>query len=849
MRFESLELSNFRCYESASVGFDEGVTVVQGGNGAGKTSLLKACFVALYGSDALDSDENLADVVTNGKEETTVALEFTHAGDAYTVEQEISMTGSGDDQRASTRRSVLTRNGEQIGDDGVRSTREEVTRLLRMDADAFVNCAYVRQGEVNKLIEASPDDRRRVVDDLLQLGKLETYRERADKARLGVKRVRNRVENLLEDRRGTIEEIESKEPHERLSSLRERAKEMEKEIERFEEQVEKARDSLRDAEKKLETHEETRKELEEVKDEIEELEKEVDEKTANLRGLRDEADEKREEANEVRVDISLEETQEAEDEAQENVSSLEEKTARLETRVESKSDALEDAREAVKKVNERAETARKEAEKARKERDEKKERLEETREKLNETDASPDDLEDLREELAEKRDERAATEARLETLRDDITEAEELLDEGVCPTCGQEVHGEPDALKQDREEAEKLDEKLETLKEDVESLEGTVEVVERAEELADRVERLEKEVEEAAERAESREEVLEDAMEDVNEAAERVSTLSDELEEAEKEHDEVAAELEEAREELEDISEKREAAERAEELVEEAERLEERADSLEDVVEGDRKRLKEKRERRDELSEELGDADVDSLREQRKEARDYIDKATGKLESLREERDEIQAEIGAVENELERLEELRDEIEELETRLEDVEEIHDEAVALKDTYASLRHELRTQNLRRLDDLLNEVFETIYANDSYARVELDEDYEITVHEKDGTTLDPQRLSGGERAVFNLSLRCAVYRLLVEGTGAEAALPPLILDEPTTFLDDEHVSRLIRLVRAMNDDYGVEQVIVVSHDEELLDAADSRIVVEKDPTTNRSHVVEKSEAFAD
>ena len=849
MRFESLELSNFRCYESASVGFDEGVTVVQGGNGAGKTSLLKACFVALYGSDALDSDENLADVVTNGKEETTVVLEFTHAGDAYTVEQEIAMTGSGDDERASTRRSVLTRNGEQIGDDGVRSTREEVTRLLRMDADAFVNCAYVRQGEVNKLIEASPDERRRVVDDLLQLGKLETYRERADKARLGVKRVRNRVENLLEDRRGTVEEIEAKEPHDRLSSLREQAKEKEEEIERFEEQVEKARDSLRDAEKKLETHEETRKELEEVKDEIEELEEEVDKKTSNIRELRDEADEKREEADESDVDISLEEVQEAEEEAQETVSSLEEKTARLETRVESKSDSLEDARESVKKANERAETARKEAEKARGERDEKKEKLEETREKLDETDVSPDALEDLREELAEKRDERAATEARLETLRDDIADAEELLDEGVCPTCGQKVHGEPDALKQDREEAEKLDEKLETLEKDVESLEETVELAERAEELANRVERLEKEVEEAAERAESREEVLEDAMEDVNEAAERVSTLSDELEEAEEEHDEVAAELEEARGELEDISQKREEAERAEELVEEAERLEERADSLEDVVEGDRRRLKEKRERRDELSEELGDADVDSLREQRKEARDYIDKATGKLESLREERDDIQAEIGAVENELERLEELRDEIEELETRLEEVEEIHDEAVSLKDTYGSLRHELRTQNLRRLDDLLNEVFETIYANDSYACVELDEDYEITVHEKDGTTLDPQRLSGGERAVFNLSLRCAVYRLLVEGTGAEAALPPLIFDEPTTFLDDEHVSRLIRLVRAMNDDYGVEQVIVVSHDEELLDAADSRIVVEKDPTTNRSHVVETSEAFAE
>lgn len=290
-------------------------------------------------------------------------------------------------------------------------------------------------------------------------------------------------------------------------------------------------------------------------------------------------------------------------------------------------------------------------------------------------------------------------------------------------------------------------------------------------------------------------------------------------------------------------------AERAEELSDEAERLNERAESLEEALEGDRRRLKEKRERRDELREELGDADVDALREKRDDARDYIERATDKLEELRGERDEVQSEIGAVENEIERLEELRDEIDSLETRISDIEELHDEAIALKDMYASLRHELRSKNLRRLDELLNEVFETIYANDAYARVELDEDYEITVHQKDGTTLDPERLSGGERAVFNLSLRCAVYRLLVEGTGAEAALPPLIFDEPTTFLDEEHVSRLIRLVRAMNEEYGVEQVVVVSHDEELLDAADHRILVEKDPTTNRSRVVETSETFAE
>ncbi|MDY6765256.1 MAG: AAA family ATPase, partial [Halobacteria archaeon] len=72
MKFESLDLTNFRCYEDAHLDFTPGVTVIQGRNGSGKTSLLEACFTALYGSRALGTDEVLADLITNGKEESLI---------------------------------------------------------------------------------------------------------------------------------------------------------------------------------------------------------------------------------------------------------------------------------------------------------------------------------------------------------------------------------------------------------------------------------------------------------------------------------------------------------------------------------------------------------------------------------------------------------------------------------------------------------------------------------------------------------------------------------------------------------------------------------------------------------
>jgi exonuclease SbcC len=44
-----------------------------------------------------------------------------------------------------------------------------------------------------------------------------------------------------------------------------------------------------------------------------------------------------------------------------------------------------------------------------------------------------------------------------------------------------------------------------------------------------------------------------------------------------------------------------------------------------------------------------------------------------------------------------------------------------------------------------------------------------------------------------------------------------------------------------------DLGVEQIVVVTHDDELLCAADGVVSVRKDPTTNRS-TVERTDAVA-
>ena len=869
MIVEELALRNYRCYEEATVGFEPGVTVVQGRNGSGKTSLLEATFVALYGSDALDSDEVLADVVTNGAEEGSVSLGFRQAGDRYRVTQEFRMA---DDDRATTRKSVLERNGEQLGDDGITSTRREIQSLLRMDAEAFVNCAYVRQGEINKLIEASPEERQRVIDELLQLGTLEEYRERASDARVGVKRVRRRLEDRIEDLGEQIDEIEEREPHEALAALEERRDELEEAISERETALENAREEERELEATVEDHEEIREELEEVAETVDELkeaiheheqEKEehreaIAEREERIEELEEEIDEALAEEDADDAEAALAAAEDALDDVEDAIADAEAAVEGAETEREGLADRigdLQDRREAVASRVEEAEQAVEDADAAL---DEVDDEIASVRDEI-ENIAVEDPVEDARETVEEAKDERAELVARVEALDDAIASDEELVEQGVCPTCEQEIDGDHrhDAIAEKREERDELADEVEDVEARIEALERRLERAREREELEDELERLEQ-------RREDLEERRDESAERRDDAAEERDEVEKALEEAREGEEEIEEALEEHRDRLEELAEEREDAEarveRCEALVVDAERVEEleRAiaehekdvERLDDAIEEKTERLADLRERRSALEDELGDMALDEVRERLAKIERYVDEKSEQKAALEAELrgdpddpgdDGVIGRIGERRNAIERLEALRERRDGLEDDLAGVASLHEETEELEAMYRDLRAELRRTNVRRLDELLGEIFDMIYTSDSYAGVELDEDYELTVYEKDGEPLDPKHLSGGERAVFNLSLRCAIYRLLVEGIGGGATpLPPLILDEPTTFLDDQHVARLIDLIRTMHHDFGVEQVIVVSHDEELLDAADHRIAVEKDPTTNRSTV---------
>ncbi len=881
MRFDRVRLEQFKCYDDVDVSLSPGVTVIHGLNGSGKSSLLEACFFALYGSKTLD--KTLDEVVTIGAEGAVVELWFTHADKSYHVERRLSARDDG----AVTTKCVLE--GPEGTYEGAREVRRRVTELLRMDHDAFVNCAYVRQGEVNKLINASPSDRQDMLDDLLQLGKLEEYRDRASKARVGVGRVRDDKQGALAEIEDQIAEKEEKDLHEQLNALQSTLGEVNEDTERFEENRDNAQQTLSEAESVLEEYEEKQAELAELNEDIEELRAKIEsderereelaEKLADLREQRESASERRAELlEETDLDSADPDAIEARiDDLDSEVEEVTERIRELSVEKQEHDGEAENETERAEELDTQADEKREKAETLAQEVAEGRDLVAEKREELADLaaeiadhreafeQAAVDEGEagtrqsEVAEELADIREERASTEEQLSNAEERLAEAQSLLEAGNCPECGQPVEESPHVESiDDRQNAvEQLEEDLDTLRERESELSERLERLEQLAEQESTIQQLEHDRESLQQLVEERESALdekettaEELREEAAELAEKAAACRERAETAREEAAACQEGIAECNQEkaaltgrIEQLDALAAAVEEVDEYDDRIEDIRERRRELADRNDERRDHLTDKRERRGELAEAFDEERIEEARGEKERAEAYLEQVGEKLDELEAEKNQLQTRIGGLKAEIEDLETLRDRRDQVSSTVDHLDSLYEEAEQLEEMYGQLRAELRQRNVESLERMLNETFELVYENDSYSRIELDGEYRLTVYQKDGETLEPDQLSGGERALFNLSLRCAIYRLLAEGIEGTAPMPPLILDEPTVFLDSGHVSQLVELVEEMRS-LGVEQILVVSHDEELVGAADDLLTVRKNATTNRS-TVERAE----
>ena len=1072
MKLKNLYIENIRSYKKLDFTFEDGVTVISGVNGSGKSSLLEACFMGLFGSKILSKDFVLADVIFKGAENAKISLGFEHLGQDYLIEQ--AFRYSPKSENASNSKCVLYANGESIVDQATR-TYEEICFLLNMDEEAYRNCAYIRQGEIDVLINAKPKDRQRMIDGLLQLGKLEEYRERAGSAKTAVRRLQRDTSNSLSGIKTKIEEIENTEPHAVLNGLRQKIKESDTILKKLNENKEAATAQKEKLDLMIKEHRERLQEIQTLKQalvksqenkagcirEKEAFAGEAHEQRQSLLSLREENNIIREKCGFGDLDIETLSLQQEKEEflAREKVNTISKELALLLREEEVHTQALYDLEneksetehiltqcrvdigatngeiEENRKNILRIEDENKKLKKAAKETigftdtyeiplfikelEEKESLLRERKneastklalafkeketedinlltldkelqnykvavrkgkteieileEELRENEKASlgvqeqkseasaglkglgftgeqlEDLEYLSELLLENKNRLHGREKELETtlreLEKVLSKNRQLLAEGKCPTCGQELKGSEIACTtgESEQKKEKLAAELLEIKVQQAEIEKKLNRLKDAKKLEKRISDYDLETEKLRNKAKDLQErigihrtrIEEDSLklEGLNKQKEELEAKMGKLlpdikalqgweEAAQKAHSESEKALREAKvfenkiaenaseieslngkirislalienygqrlgelnekikglaereilekEKLKALGVELEALRKKEDLAkknhEESEKrllqtkklganlirmdnvkykiseLEASIRNLAEKVGFFDREILERKERVKQLEEKLQGSRLEDLQLKRTQLEEYQTNLNEKIRQITAAKDALLKEVGMVENSLKRRNELGDELKALENRQQYLEAVYSNAEELESMYMRVRADMRSRNIGSLSTLLNEMFSLMYTNNAYSHIELDPEYNLTVYRKDGTPLEPKLLSGGERAIFNLVLRCAIYRLLAMGFGGDRAdgLPPMILDEPTVFLDRGHINQLLKLIDMMRG-IGVGQIIVVSHDESLIDSADHVFQVEKDPITNMSSIV--------
>ncbi|PTR30358.1 exonuclease SbcC [Rhodococcus sp. OK519] len=222
MRLHNLEVTAFGPFaDTVTVDFDElgadGLFLLHGQTGAGKTTILDAVAFALYGTvpgARKDGKRLLSDHAPAGAV-PTVALEATVGG------RRLRITRSPEYQRAKKRGSgTITENakatlawldgaGENLS--RIPDIAREVERLLGMTADQFFQVVLLPQGEFAKFLRADNEERGKLLEKLFDTTRFKTVEEWfVDRKRLSAARVEDQRKqvDLLSARVSTASGIE-----------------------------------------------------------------------------------------------------------------------------------------------------------------------------------------------------------------------------------------------------------------------------------------------------------------------------------------------------------------------------------------------------------------------------------------------------------------------------------------------------------------------------------------------------------------------------------------------------------------------------------------------------------------
>ena len=177
---KKIELENYRCYDTHSITFNDGLNVIAGENGSGKTTIVEAIAFALFGNKLTRGKANAW--VSHGKKHGKVILYL----DDFII------------TRGDNEQHVATLDGEIIARQHV-GIDEWMQSTYGLNSDLYSTSNYIAQKDIESFSGLQPAEKIKRIEKLLRIDVLDSIKDNS-KAKLKLLRAELRsMENKLKN--------------------------------------------------------------------------------------------------------------------------------------------------------------------------------------------------------------------------------------------------------------------------------------------------------------------------------------------------------------------------------------------------------------------------------------------------------------------------------------------------------------------------------------------------------------------------------------------------------------------------------------------------------------------------
>lgn len=798
MKLKSLKLENFRQHEDSFIEFSDGITIINGTNGAGKSTILEAITWAIYGTEAARGNkDSIKFNKAKARAKVRVELVFFLDDEIFRIERFLDK--------------AELYIGEEENKAPIVTTQQEVTKYLTdklgMTKDEFFNTYFTGQKELNFLGNQKPLERRKFISKVLNYEKI---REIQEQVRIDKNSINNEIIGLKQG----VADLDSIQEEKKLAQSE--FEEIKKTLSSKQAEFSKCTDEITQIEPVWEKSKEIKEKFDKNTRELEFLM----EKTAfiekNLVSL-EEKFKNLQEKSKVLAEISKFETEYKETELKiKELEKLQEKETLRQTYL-SKIEGLE--REIQEKSIQQEEVVKSGKQK---------------RLIVDKIPVVKDEIAGLIKKIheietkisSEKKEKEVLISQKQKEIEKILKQLSLITDkgeEGTCPTCERALKGEFEkVLGNFKDQISVLEKEIQVLKSEYEKLNISS-----------------SEIKEFQKKKEEKDNEYADLMNfqgQYEEEKRRFLVIKSEIETKIQEKTKIRGELAKIPEGFdnralnslrEQIIPQREKYEQILSLKAELADFDKIKNELEESL-----KVKQEAEAKKKLTEkEL--KDINYSEEAFLKTEKAFQQAKEIFYNLRNELVKIEAEEKNIKDKFDRIRKTEDSNKEKLKFIKEKQEKLDILVELDRFYGQFWEKLNNQARPEISELASK-FLVDLTDGRYSELELNDKYEICLH--DDGEIKPV-ISGGEEDLVNLCVRVAISQIIAQRSGKTLSL--LILDEIFGSLDENRRSNVVNLLRNLTNSF--EQVILITHIEDIKDEIDNIITIDYDTEKGCSKIV--------